>query len=108
MEYSRRINIRSALVSIPKISHKIQASFFAQVPDWFLCILFAMKDILKGQKQFSSGDHAGKSNKSLCISVGLKIASGLDENVIHFSFGEQNWIFTHRFSSIVEMQKSSK
>ena len=51
-----------------------------------------MKDILKSQKQFSSGDHAGKSNKSLCISVGVKIASGLDENVIHFSFGEQNWI----------------
>ena len=66
-----------------------------------------MKDILKGQKQFSSGDHAGKSNKSLYV-LGLKIASGLDENVIHFSFGEQNWIFTHRFSSIVEMQKSSK
>ena len=35
--------------------------------------------------------------KSLCILVGVKIASGLDENVIHFSFGEQNWIFTHRF-----------
>ena len=42
------------------------------------------------------------------MKVGVKIASGLDENVIHFSFGEQNWIFTHRFSSIVEMQKSSK
>ena len=67
-----------------------------------------MKDILKSQKQFSSGDYAGKSNKSLCISVVVKIASGLDENVIHFSFGEQNWIFTHRFSSIVEMQKPSK
>ena len=67
-----------------------------------------MKDILKSQKQFSSGDHAGKSNKSLCISVGVKIASGLDENVIHFFFGEQSWIFTQRFSSIVEMQKSSK
>ena len=26
-----------------------------------------MKDILKGQKQFSSGDHAGKSNKSLYV-----------------------------------------
>ena len=70
MEYSRRINIRSALVSVPKISHKIQAFFIAQiaqVPDWFLCILFTMKDILKSQKQFSSGDHAGKSNKSLYV-----------------------------------------
>ena len=68
-----------------------------------------MKDIPKSQKQFSSGDHAGKSNKSLYVfQWGVKIASGLDENVIHFSFGEQNWIFTQRFSSIVEMQKSSK